>query len=62
MQGLSLDFELATGTATMLGLYASYKWQMGFFFDLFSKISSAACSLIRVLLSVLPSLIFNAAV
>lgn len=61
MQGLSLDFELATGTATMLGLYASYKWQMGFF-DLFSKISSAACSLIRVLLSVLPSLIFNAAV
>lgn len=65
MQGLSLDFELVTGTAIMLGLYASYKWQMGFFwgvFDLFSKISSAACSLIRVLLSVLPSLIFNAAV
>lgn len=59
MQRLSLDFELATGTATMLGLYASYKWQMGFFFvfDLFSKISSAACSLIRVLLSVLPSLL-----
>lgn len=31
MQGLSLDFELATGTASTLGLYASYKWQMGFF-------------------------------
>lgn len=37
MQGLSLDFELATGTATMLGLYASYKWQMGFFLICFPR-------------------------
>lgn len=44
-------------------LNASYKWQMGngiFVFDLFSLMSSAACSLIGVLLAELPS--FHAAV
>ena len=57
-QRLGADFELATCIASMVDLNASYKWQMGngiFVFDLFSLMSSAACSLIGVLLSVLPS-------
>lgn len=59
MPRVSADFELATCVARMVDLNASYKWQMGngiFVFDLFSLMSSAACSLIGVLLTVLPSL------
>lgn len=56
------DFELATCAARMVDLNASYKWQMGngiFVFDPFSPMSSAACSLIGVLLTVLPSLLLS---
>lgn len=57
-QRLSLDFELATGAARMVDFICQLQVADGIFvFDLLSLVSSAACSLIRVLLSVLPSLL-----
>ena len=66
-QRLGADFELATRVARMVDSNASYKWQMGneiffCFWSVFSLMSSAACSLTGVLLTVLPRLLLSATV
>lgn len=66
-QRLGADFELAARVARMVDSNASYKWQMGneiffCFWSVFPLMSSAACCLTGVLLTVLPRLLLSAAV